>query len=107
MKIDKKAIVGEWVEFPDKEVSFHLRPFPFSKGVWSFNEDTAFVDSTWAQFNYCVMGWKGIMTKDDEKELPCNDENKLFLFDFVPIFRNFCLEEAKKLSDKLTVDLGN
>jgi hypothetical protein len=106
MKINKEAIAGEWIEHPEDDVSFHIRPFPFSKGVWSFNEETAFVNSLRAQYDYALLGWKGIMN-EDETDFPCNEENRKFVFDFVGKYRSFIVEESTKMAHTLAGEMGN
>jgi hypothetical protein len=93
-KFNKSLKEGQWFEWED-EVSFLLRPFPFSQ-ISNLADTTKLVME---RFMYCVMDWKGFV---DEEGNPfeCNAANKEALFGLggVPLldFVSRKLEELDK-----------
>lgn len=100
MKINKKAVKSNWFDFNEK-VKFNLKPFPFSSVKLSD------VDATlWAQFDFCVIDWKGL--EDDEgKALKCDEENKRFIFDYVPELREFIFTSVRTYNEKINGEIKN
>lgn len=71
-----------WFPFPtDEGIEFKLRMFPNSEAMnIEGNMTNAISQGVWKVFNYCVVDWKGILDENEEP-IPCNEENKLFIFE--------------------------
>lgn len=96
--LNKGKAKEQWFKY-DEDVSFLIRPFPFSGRSLSTGEANI-SEMLVAQASYCVIDWKGI---NDEKDKPvkCNDENKKFLFDYSNELFNFVCEKNIELNNKL------
>ena len=55
---------------------------------------------------YCLVDWANL-TLEDGVEFPCNEENKLHLFDHYPEVRNFVIAQAVGSTVGLNEQLGN
>lgn len=91
----------KWEKFNGK-VEFLIRMFPFSElnGLEKIGKLLS------EQFCYCIVDWKGL-TDEDDKPLICDDENKLFLYDYYEDVRNFVFEKIKLLNEKEVKNLKN
>jgi hypothetical protein len=101
MKINRKISVEKWEKFSGK-VEFLIRRFPFSE--LSGLEKVGKLLSE--QFCYCIVDWKGLVDEDD-KPLICNDENKLFLYDYYEDIREFVFDKIKLLNQKEVKETKN
>ena len=101
MKINRKLNKEKWCKFGGK-VEFLLRVFPFSELIGVDKIGKTMAD----QFAYCVTDWKNILDEDN-KPLVCNEENKLYLYDYYEDVRNFVFEELKKLNDDKSKERKN
>lgn len=101
MKISRKIKMEKWEKFNGK-VEFLIRMFPFSElnGLEKIGKLLS------EQFCYCIVDWKGL-TDEDDKPLICDDENKLFLYDYYEDVRNFVFEKIKLLNEKEVKNLKN
>lgn len=101
MKINRKLTIEKWEKF-DGEVEFLIRRFPFSElsGIDKVGKLLS------EQFCYCIVDWKGLVDEED-KPLICNDENKLFLYDYYEDVRNFVFEKVKLLDEKEVKETKN
>ena len=100
MKINKAAVKSEWFTL-QKGVKIEIRPFAFS-AVKISDFDGIMLE----QFMFSVLDWKGIVDENDEP-LPCNDENKKFMFDYVPEVRDFVSEKIREQVEKINAELKN
>jgi len=100
MKINKKAVKTDWFEY-NETVKFNLKPFPFSS-IKVTDVDA----SLWEQFKFCIIDWKGL-EDDDGKKLECDEENKKFIFDYVPELREFVFQSVRKYSEKIAGEIKN
>ena len=82
MKINRSIVDARWIDYVEDGVKFKIRPFPMSMGMWMPNSDDEFIEFTKKRFLYCVVDWQGLLDENDE-ELPCNEETKSFIFDYV------------------------
>jgi len=98
MKINKKKYKERWVKVVD-DVEVLLRPFPMSQAVFAPGSDESFAKAVKNKFMYCVVDWKGIVDEDD-KPVPCDDENKEFVFDFISELRDAIADKLSTI-DKL------
>ena len=107
MKISEKILNNKWFTYKANGVTVELclRPFPFSNMKLSV-EELNMVDNLWAQFNYCVVDWKGIDGEDD-KPLECKEENKLLVFDYMSVIREFVLDKVTSLAKDIAKELKN
>lgn len=94
MKINRKMKTEKWFKFGG-DVEFLLRRFPFSELNSIEKVGKLMAD----QFCYCVADWKNILDEDGEL-LICNDENKLYLYDYYTDIRNFVLESMKSMEEE-------
>jgi len=101
MKILKKKTEKTWFKFKGK-VAFEIRPFRFSA---SAGETT--VEELTTQFMYCLCGWKGLTEEDGKTEFECNDENKMYLFDFYEDVKFFVYEKSREVLNGLDKDIKN
>jgi hypothetical protein len=71
-----------WFSFPgDETIEFKVRMFPNSEAMMiEGNAQNALSKGLWKVFNYCITDWKGIVD-ENEKPLPCNEKNKMFIFE--------------------------
>lgn len=99
MKINKQLIEEKWVKF-DEDVKFKVRPFPMSAGFYIPGEDKSFADFSLKKFIYCIVDWTGL-TDQDGNELKCTEENKKFIFDYVPEISSFISIEINKPLDNI------
>ena len=96
MRINKRVTDGKWCKF-EEGTEFKIRPFRLS----TLSNLDAGMDNLKLQFNYCLVDWKGVENESGGK-LNCNDENKLWFFDFGDAVREFVFAEADKM--KVTFD---
>jgi hypothetical protein len=108
MIINNKASEARWVDY-NEDVKLLIRPFPFSQGVFDYQDEKAFAKSLWVQFDYCLQDWKGFQAEIDDGliDYPYNDENKNFVFSFADDIRRFVIKTSSELSDEVVKDLGN
>ena len=98
-KFDKKSLKGTWVKFPeDEEVQLLLKPFSLFNLTKLPNEQSLDFDKVWDIFNYCVLGWKGIVDSDG-KEIPCDEKNKKMVFDYDGDILTFVLDQSGVLRE--------
>jgi len=101
MKINRSLNKEKWCKFEGK-VEFLLKKYP-----WSELTSVEKIGKTMAdQFCYCIVDWKNINDEDD-KPLVCNEENKLYLYDYYEDVRNFIFEELRKLDIKEIIERKN
>ena len=81
--------------------TFSVRPFPFSQ-----HRKIEVMSMLQEQFMYCLVDWANL-TLEDGVEFPCNEENKLHLFDHYPEVRNFVIAQAVGSTVGLNEQLGN
>lgn len=106
MKITKKIVEPEWVDYPEQEgVKFKIRQFPITSVAFLSSEKQNMHDFAWERFNYIVVDWEGIVD-DDDKPLECNEENKRFIFDwYIEIMTwvsQYSTDASLELKKKLT-----
>ena len=94
MKIKKSAVKTNWFKY-NETVQFNLKPFPFSSVKVSDFDATL-----WEQFKFCVVDWKGL-EDEDGKKLKCDEENKQFIFDFVPELREHVFASVRTYNEKI------
>jgi len=95
-----KKIENKFYEY-SKGVEFQIQPLRFS----TVNLD-AVTDSVKEQFEYCLMGWKGLTDENDE-EFKYNEENKTFLYDYYKDVREFVFKIVNEIQAELDGDLKN
>lgn len=105
MKLNTKKVSTGWFEYEDADAkaSFCIRPYAYSEAKLS-SDDLGEV--LLQQFLYCLTDWKGL-TDEDDNDFECNDENKLFIYDYVPKLRDFVLIKANELNAILNLELKN
>lgn len=104
MIIKKKATEAKWFEF-NEDVSFEVRPFPFSH----FRSEGV-VGSMAEQFGYCLVGWKGIKDEGEDGEVvdfEFTAENVKYLFDYSGAIREFVLQKAEELTAEVEKQIKN
>jgi hypothetical protein len=81
-KYNTKLREALWYPFPlDEEIELQLRMFPNSEAMMIEGaSENAIASGVWKVFDYCVVDWKGILDEEDNA-IPCNEENKLFIFE--------------------------
>ena len=82
MKINRNIVEATWVDY-DADVSFKVRQFPLSQGMWLSGNNEEFMEFNWKRFNYALIDWKGFTNEKDEV-LECNEESKRFVYDYIP-----------------------
>jgi hypothetical protein len=101
MKINKSILQEKWVVFSDDEgVRFKIKPFPMSSGMLFDSDEKRLLQYTWDKFNFCVVNWEGL-TDQDDKPLECNEENKKFIYDYVPEITTWISHEINKTTDNV------
>ena len=81
-KISKNKIKSKWVNFDkDPDVKFKLRPVPINNILLGVALEGDRKKIIWDKFNYALEEWEG-MTDENDKPLPCTEENKKFVFDW-------------------------
>lgn len=98
MRINKNLTEERWIDFGD--VRFKVRPFPMSGGMYVPGEEKSIAEFMLKKFMYVTIDWTGLEDQDG-KELKCTDENKKFIFDFVPEIHSFISGEAYKPLDNI------
>lgn len=103
MNINKKIAGNTWVKYDDNtDVEFLLRPVPYSY----MKADTETLPEVLAaNFDYCVVDWKGL--DSDGEVFECNAENKRYLFDYVTPIREFVMLKVSEINKSITEDLKN
>jgi len=104
MKIDKKVLEAEWVDY--KDARLHMRPLPVSANPYQMTGNMTIADYAWQVFDYCVIGWEGF--EDDKgNELKFNADNKRLVFDVLDDISNFVMEQHTKLKDRFQDEVKN
>lgn len=94
MQINRKMKTEKWFKFKGN-VEFLIRRFPFSELTSVEKVGRLMAD----QFCYCVADWKNI-TDEEGKALVCDEENKLYLYDYYNDVRDFVFDSLKGLDEK-------
>lgn len=104
MKINKSMIDAKWYDYElDNEVKFLIRQMPLSIGMWAANSPEEFMAFTRRRFLYCVQDWSGLVDEND-KEFPCTEENKEFVFDYVQEIPLWMTGKLASLADQIIYD---
>ena len=104
MKIKRKSIKGQWVDY-EGGVRLQIRPFPASEGIFTPTNAEELSQATWARYNYCLQGWEGLKEEDDS-DFEFNEENKKFVFDFVQDLVLFVVTQSRMMEGNITEELG-
>ena len=99
IKIRTEKTSKKWFDHPDGG-SFQVRPFP---NTMVFVDDNI---SLWNQFDYCLVGWKGI-TDLEEKELSFDNDNKKELFDYNDELVAWLFEKIRFVGDRELKEIKN
>lgn len=90
-----KILEEQWYKFDKDDAEFNIRPYPFSN--YKFGVDLT-IEFLWDQFDYCLVGWKGLKDSDD-KPIAFNDKNKKKVFDYYITIRDFVNNKAADAAD--------
>jgi len=103
-KFNKKVIDGRWITFPkDEEVQVKIKPFSLFSMIKLPSDEAYNADSFWTIFNFVVIEWKGLQS--DEKDLPCDEENKRFVFDYDQEFALFVIKESSVMRGEVVTEI--
>lgn len=92
MRINKKIIESVWIDYKEG-VRLKLRPTPLSI-VFNNNNDISSIAKN--RFVYAIEDWEGF--EDTEGNvLVCNDDNKYFVFNYLPEITTFVVNYLDKL----------
>lgn len=73
MKIDKRCLESEWVEYED--IKLLIKPLSTRLNPYLLNGNVKIGEYYWEVFNQCVIDWEGIVDVED-KPIKCNTTNK-------------------------------
>jgi len=100
MKFNKKGSSPQWKDF-NPEVKILVRPLSMYT-LERLPSDTANFEMSPSEIKNMVtkliVDWKGIVDENG-KELPCNDENKGMVIDYVEMIGPFVMDAASELKE--------
>jgi hypothetical protein len=98
-KFKKSLLSGSWIKDPnDETIEYLIRPISIISMTTqpsALEKEIKFND-TIEWFIFALKDWKGVVD-DDDKPLPCDDENKRMFFDFNPDGATFIVNKGFEL----------
>lgn len=76
-KLNTNLEKGEWVKDEDGS-EFLFRPYPISHIPANVTQK----ELELKMFKHCIVDWKGMVDEDTDEDIPCNDETKLYVFNY-------------------------
>lgn len=105
MKYDKKLVEAKWYPYKDDK-KVKVRCPRFSTVVIGQNVMTNLVPMLVGSYMDALVDWSGFKDGKD-KMTKCEEEAKLFMYDYDQEFRGFMIELIAEIEGKVSLDLKN
>lgn len=102
MKLDISELTYEAKDYEFDGATLSIRPLIMSRQKSIINDEGLTIkgENRFEDFNYCLVGWKGVTDANGE-DLPCTEEIKKKVFDFgLGGIATFVLEKARVFKEE-------